>query len=77
MSGTRLILPFADKDGASMRVEVAQNFNTVLNQVDPMNPPTSQLEHRTNCQYTNRETGAQFFIPPAHVLAFEEIIDEA
>jgi hypothetical protein len=60
-----------------MRIEVAQDFAQVLNQVAPMTPPASQLEHRANCQFTTRETGAQIYIPPMHVLSFEEIIDEA
>lgn len=78
---TRIVLatPPAQGDGhdgiANMSVLVAEDFDTVLDRVFPLNPATSSLEHRNNILFT-RPDGRRVIVQTQACVRIDEEADE-
>lgn len=67
-----IVIAIQDPDtGNSMRIDLADDFDTVFNKVFPLNPPSSSLEHRANCWH-NRDNGTRIAINPGMIAGIEE-----
>lgn len=73
---TKLIMPFQDSDtGASKIVYVVEDFDAVMNKLNPLSPPSSSLEHRELFQY-HLVDGRRIWAPPGNVAYAEENCEE-
>lgn len=55
---------------------VTEDFDTVLERVAPINPPTSHLEHRGAFIFTGHNTGGRVFVNSQPIAVIEDAEDE-
>jgi len=74
VSGTKITLLIADPEveGKSWQIELADDFETVLNKCFPINTPSSNLEHRQNMSHTMSD-GRRIALQPSSIFCMEEI----
>jgi hypothetical protein len=69
----RIVMPVQKHDGeGSAAFTVSESFDECLDHVAPISPPSSALEHRQNCIFTDAESGDRIYIDPRHVAYMEE-----
>ena len=74
---TRVTLGISSPEhaGASYQIDLADEFETVFNKLFPIQPATSQLEHRMNMQHRKADGGI-ISIQPMTIITCEEIVEE-
>lgn len=70
---TRIIMQYYSPDDAGHvhTFIVQEDFDTVLNKISPLSAPSSTVEGRGNCVFT-QESGDRVFVLPQHVFGIEE-----
>lgn len=72
MTTTKILVPIQEHDEVgSKNVYVVESYDEVIEKIQPLAPPTSALEHRTQFQYTLPD-GRRVWIPPMSIAYVEE-----
>lgn len=72
----RVVIPIESPEGGgSKEFIVSDSMEDVMEKITPLQAPSSALENRTRCTFTDAETGGLIVIPQLQAIMYAEEVE--